>query len=101
MNNIDYYALKAIDNLAQLIKQTCNGANNTDYYAIKAIDNLVHLINQSQDLNIMDINDVPYREATIDYYADAISKLTKVALRARREREEENNEDMADSDFKY
>lgn len=101
MNNIDYYALKAIDNLAHQIKQMYNGEGNKDYYALKTIDNLVHLINQSQDLNIMDIADAPYREATIDYYADAISKLTKVALRARRKREDENNEDMADSDFKH
>ena len=42
--------------------------NNLDYYALKAIDNLANMISLTQDLIIKDLDSVPYFEANIDYY---------------------------------
>lgn len=66
--------------------------NNLDYYALKTIDNLANMISLTQDLIIKDLDSVPYHEAMIDYYADAISKLTEVALRTRQEWVDEGEE---------
>lgn len=72
--------------------------NNMDYYALKAIDNLANMISLTQDLIIKDLDSVPYLEANIDYYTDVISKLTEVALRVRREWE--NDEEISLEELK-
>ena len=68
--------------------------NNLDFYALKAIDNLANMISLTQDLIIKDLDSVPYLEANIDYYTDVISKLTEVALRTRQEWVDEEGEEF-------